>query len=264
MSETRYITLQDGEKIYVDSEDYERVANHVWHRTHMNNSKLVQTKIFVNKRKTSIVLPTFIMGTRATQIKPGEDFSKGNLTTKHIQRYNQPNYGSASKYKGVTWAKNSNKWQVGINVNGKRKHLGYFVDEDEAGQAYNNAVDNYWDGQGFKNVIGVDNRLQERTYKTDVRFKNNSKNQIKRKHKYRGVKTNYQSNRYIVTVRFERNEYYVGSFKTQEHAGLVFNKCAMYLFGDDARLNDIPITGELKEFISNYEIPNRIRKLKEI
>lgn len=262
MSELKYITLQDGEKIYVDSEDFERVKSHVWYRNHVNNSKLVETRIYVNKRKTNMVLPTFIMRTRATQIKPGNNFSKDNLTTKHIQRYNQPYYGSASRYKGVTWAKVQKKWVVAITVDGKRKHLGYFVDEDEAGQAYNNAVDDYWDGQGFKNIIGVDNRLQERTYKTDPRFKNNSKNQIKRKHKYSGIKTNYQSNSYVATVRFERNNYYVGNFKTQEHAGLAYNKCVMYLYGNDARLNDIPITDELKEFINKFEIPKRILELK--
>ena len=32
------------------------------------------------------------------------------------------------------------KWKVRIRVNGKRKHLGTFVDEDDAGRAYDAAV----------------------------------------------------------------------------------------------------------------------------
>lgn len=262
MSELKYITLQDGEKIYVDSEDYERVKSHVWHRNYNNNTKLVQTKIYVNKKEISTSLATFIMGNTATQIKPGNNFSRDNLTTKHIQRYNQPRHSGSSRYKGVTWDKNRRKWSAAINVDGKVVYLGRFADENEAGQAYNNAVDDYWNGQGFKNIIGVDNRLQERTYKTDPRFNNNSKDQIKRKHKYRGVKKNYQLNRYVATVWFERKGYHVGYFKSQEYAGLAYNKCVMYLYGNDARLNDIPITDELKEFINNFEIPKRILELK--
>jgi hypothetical protein len=46
----------------------------------------------------------------------------------------------SSAYRGVKWNVNIKKWQADISANGKRKHLGYFNTEVEAGRAYNAAV----------------------------------------------------------------------------------------------------------------------------
>jgi hypothetical protein len=43
---------------------------------------------------------------------------------------------SSSKFKGVTWHKRDKKWQAAIVHNGKRFHLGYFLNEEEASIAY--------------------------------------------------------------------------------------------------------------------------------
>ncbi len=40
--------------------------------------------------------------------------------------------GSSSQYRGVAWDKAAGKWVAGIGINGKRKYLGYFTDEQEA------------------------------------------------------------------------------------------------------------------------------------
>lgn len=45
-----------------------------------------------------------------------------------------------SRYTGVNWYKTRNKWHARITINSKRKHLGYFDDEDEAGAAYQKAL----------------------------------------------------------------------------------------------------------------------------
>ena len=46
----------------------------------------------------------------------------------------------SSKYKGVTWHKSGKKWVSRITINGKNTYLGYFVNEQEASQAYQNAL----------------------------------------------------------------------------------------------------------------------------
>jgi len=38
--------------------------------------------------------------------------------------------------KGYTWHKSRNKWRAQITVNGKNKHLGYFILEEDARNAY--------------------------------------------------------------------------------------------------------------------------------
>lgn len=45
-----------------------------------------------------------------------------------------------SKYLGVCWYKRTKKWVCQIKIDGKRKHIGYFTDEAEAGEAYDNAL----------------------------------------------------------------------------------------------------------------------------
>ena len=71
-----------------------------------------------------------------------QDFNKSNnnpenlrlLDNSESQRHRRP-YGK-SKYKGVSWNKKANKWQVVIRVNGKTIHLGFYDDEEKAGLAF--------------------------------------------------------------------------------------------------------------------------------
>lgn len=65
-------------------------------------------------------------------------------------RTSRPN--SKSKYKGVVARKNG-KFEAQIRVNKKFHYLGYFDTEVEAAQAYNDAVDKYLNGEGWKNEI---------------------------------------------------------------------------------------------------------------
>lgn len=46
----------------------------------------------------------------------------------------------SSKFKGVCWDKNREKWLVRIGFEGKLKHLGRFTDEVEAAKTYNEAA----------------------------------------------------------------------------------------------------------------------------
>jgi len=58
--------------------------------------------------------------------------SRENGNRKHIK--------STSKYVGVHWYKKSEKWQAQIRINGKLKHLGLFLTELEAHNAYQNKL----------------------------------------------------------------------------------------------------------------------------
>ena len=55
-----------------------------------------------------------------------------NCNLKHIK--------SSSKYVGVCWDKQRNKWFSYIYMNGKRKHLGRFINEYDAHLAYEKAL----------------------------------------------------------------------------------------------------------------------------
>lgn len=49
-------------------------------------------------------------------------------------------YNHTSKYLGVNLDKQSKKWRASIVVDGRKKILGYFNDEEEAARAYNIAA----------------------------------------------------------------------------------------------------------------------------
>lgn len=52
---------------------------------------------------------------------------------------------NTSGYKGVFWSKYHNKWQAYIHLHGKRKHLGYFDDIEDAIKARIEAEENYFE-----------------------------------------------------------------------------------------------------------------------
>ncbi|MDW3951008.1 AP2 domain-containing protein [Staphylococcus saprophyticus] len=248
------IYLQDGEEIFVDDEDYERVSQHTWSKQYSKEVRVVLSKI----NGVFISLNNFLENNSFQKIK-NNDFTKTNLTTKgNKSRWKRASLKSISKYKGVSWIKQQNKWAAYINVDKKNKFLGSYTNEDDAAKAYNQAVLDYWGGEGYSNIIGEDNRLTLSNYKTNKKT-NRSRGG---KWNYRGVsKTNLE--KYRASVYFGGKNNFTDGFTTTEKAALAYNKCAIYLHGDDAILNDVPINDELKEFIDNWEIPEKIKALKE-
>ena len=68
-----------------------------------------------------------------------EATSQENLRSqKKSKSYNGKS--TSSIYKGVSWDKRSKKWVSHIQIGGKKKHLGYFISEIDAAQAYDCAA----------------------------------------------------------------------------------------------------------------------------
>lgn len=60
------------------------------------------------------------------------------VTSRFNCKKNQTNY--SSQYKGVSWNKSKNKWQVEIKINNKRIFLGRFTNEYDAHLVYQNKL----------------------------------------------------------------------------------------------------------------------------
>jgi hypothetical protein len=75
-----------------------------------------------------------------------KDFNKlnNNLDNLEIitqrQNTNKKHLKSSSQYIGVFWNKQNKKWKSQIRINKKIKYLGYFVNEIDAHNAYQNAL----------------------------------------------------------------------------------------------------------------------------
>lgn len=65
---------------------------------------------------------------------------------------------TTSKYKGVCWVNKRKRWEARVQVNGKSKFLGYFKDEDEAGEIVNIKIREY----GLEEVSVMNDTPQER------------------------------------------------------------------------------------------------------
>lgn len=63
---------------------------------------------------------------------------------------------TSSKYKGVHWRKDINKWVARISHRNKRIHLGCFDDEREAAKAYNEKALELWGEFARLNEIEVE------------------------------------------------------------------------------------------------------------
>ena len=147
--ECGYIQLTQGKWTIVSLEDFEFLSQFNWHYDkgyagrHVNGS---QSKVYMHR----VVLER--MGFK--------DFKD----TDHINRHradnrrsnlrpathaeNQWNVGlqrnNKSGFRGVYWNKQLGKWQAQIKVNGKRIHLGYFVDKQDAISARLAAEEKYF------------------------------------------------------------------------------------------------------------------------
>jgi hypothetical protein len=77
------------------------------------------------------------------------DFNKSNNKVDNLEiitnreNCNKKHLKSTSKYVGVHWNKEKRKWKSTIRINGNRNHLGYFNNELEASEAYQQALLNF-------------------------------------------------------------------------------------------------------------------------
>lgn len=145
------IKLTQDKVAVVDDEDYEWLSLHKWCVQKGRNTFYAVR----STRKSEDGLPiTAIMMHRAilekhASLQPehetdhrsgdGLDNQRSNLrsvTTRQNQQNQVNRSKQSSKFPGVHWNKRAGKWQSRITINGKRKHLGYFDNEEDAALAY--------------------------------------------------------------------------------------------------------------------------------
>ena len=74
------------------------------------------------------------------------DNNKSNNRLENLQLISQrqnsskDKKGGGSEHIGVYWNKTANKWRAQIEIEGKKKYLGYFTDEVQASRAYQSAL----------------------------------------------------------------------------------------------------------------------------
>lgn len=144
------IPLSRGLFVLVDDEDFEELNQFKWSVMKSKDCFYAVRNFRISKgKKITILMHRQIL--KLTNPKILGEHRDGNGLNN--QRYNlristhsenmrntRPVKTGVSIYKGVSWAKKNNKWQVSIQVNKERIFLGLFVNEIEAAIAYDKAA----------------------------------------------------------------------------------------------------------------------------
>lgn len=155
------ISLSQGKVALVDDDDFEELSKYKWHANKHRNTYYAECHIRKqNGKYTKIRMHQFILGKKIGFIidhKDGEGLNNQRHNIRHVtKRQNGQNLHipKSSKYPGVTWDKQANKWKARIKLNGKEKHIGLYMKEIDAFKAYKNTVKSLT----LENVInGVNN-----------------------------------------------------------------------------------------------------------
>ena len=222
------IPLQNGMVALVDDEDFQRVNKHQW--TYCVSSDRIRVTIW-NENK--VILTRFILGIDEKDVvisfKDKNNFNcqKDNLIKmdrSSASIRNRGQRGKTSKYKGVSFCKQTSKYKAQIQFRGKQKNLGRYNTEEEAAKVYNAHAIELFGELAFLNVIGKSSEPEDVVIQKSRQFRSRNKCG------YRGLKRN--GNKYGAIIRVKGKNVSLGSFNTPEQAAKAYDKKAYELHGD--------------------------------
>jgi hypothetical protein len=146
------IQLTKGYTALVDDADYDRLSKLTWCACTYKDTDLVYAQTSIDGK--TVLMHRLVMG----KVKGdpmvdhrdnnGLNNQKENLrnSNDHTNQFNQrPHKDGKSKFKGVSWRANRNRWVARIFAEGKKIHLGSFMpdEEEKAAKCYQDAACKY-------------------------------------------------------------------------------------------------------------------------
>lgn len=147
------ISVSQGRKAIVDNDDYELLSQYKWY-LHVSRRRTAEDLHYCWTHQVdghNVLMHRLIMNAQPGQFVDhingnGLDNRKANLRlcSKSQNAQNIKARWGKSRFKGVYWHKHRKKWAVEININGKKKSLGHYIDEVEAAKVYDKVARQYF------------------------------------------------------------------------------------------------------------------------
>jgi hypothetical protein len=148
------IPLTQGKVALVDDEDFSELSKHVWcaHKVgyHYYAARRTDTGNILHMHRAIMKPPEGLIVDHISG--DGLDNRKNNLRNCTYSQ-NLRGHRKENGFRGVSFFKRDCNYSVGITVNGKRVHVGYYKTAIEAAKAYNKASIKYNGNDGFLNTI---------------------------------------------------------------------------------------------------------------
>jgi len=141
------IPLTKNQFALIDEIDYPLISQYRWFCLDHGKRQYAQATYSVKNKTKHIYMHRMIMGfPEGKEIDHinfnGLDNRRENLRicSKSQNHFNIRKSKSASKYKGVIAVPSTGKWSARIKIDGKKTHLGTFLNEVDAAKAYDKAA----------------------------------------------------------------------------------------------------------------------------
>jgi hypothetical protein len=150
------MTTVNGVEFEIDEEDVERVSTYRWYESKSDRKKAyiftaISTRLSVGRWKNrTVYLHRFLIDApRGLSVDHKDNDTMNNqksnlrLATQSQQNQNTKKLNpstASSRFKGVSFNKKRNVWEVYVHDKRKKIVIGYFQNEEEAARAYDNAA----------------------------------------------------------------------------------------------------------------------------
>lgn len=163
----KLIQLSKGQVASVDDGDFEELSKYNWYAMWCRNSKkFYAARNTSTSKKHTILMHRQILELTDSRVQVDHTDGSGlnnqrynlRIVTNQQNQFNQKRQlNSSSKYKGVTWREDMNKWVARIKINKRTKHLGCFIREIDAAITYNKAAKEFFGEFALLNEVCDEN-----------------------------------------------------------------------------------------------------------